>query len=89
MNDIICPKCNGAGSGIAHINRGSQPHAWQTIDCRSCKGSGRISAEYMERIEDGELKRQERIAQQLSLREMAALLGITPRELSEMENPKP
>lgn len=77
-----CPFCAGAGKirgfgcpGFRHVE----------IDCVECFGSGEVPASREEAITEGERRRQDRIAREVSLRDEAKRLGISPAELSDIE----
>jgi hypothetical protein len=82
----MCQRCNGNGVvGPVHINRGDNPHTWEMIRCSSCGGSGYWSNHQAAAARDGEALRQERLARDESLREAAKRMGISPAELSAIE----
>ncbi len=81
-----CPDCNGNRRTLAHVHRGDRPHTWEMLDCATCGGEGLVSREHLERIREGESRREGRKSRGLSLREEAARLGITPVALAAIEN---
>ena len=82
---VLCPHCIGAGrSGF--IACGPQGAHSGVQFCRTCEGTGHVSAELAERIAEGRRWRQDRIDRRLSQREEAERLGISPVELSKLEN---
>ena len=85
MKDIEtrCPECGPHRSVIVHYAPGAVrgPRV-----CSRCGGSGVITKEVAARICEGEQLREIRIESGLTLREEAARLGISPRELSDIEN---
>lgn len=85
LQGYFCPSCKGQKGGMAHINRGDDPHTFEWIDCRICGGAGRVTREHMARIQEGVKLRADRIARDLSLYEEARRLGISTVELSDME----
>lgn len=82
---VTCPTCSGRKRGLVHLNRGDKPHEFREMDCRTCAGTGAVSAEVALRIAKGEALRQARIARGEGLREAARRLGITAAELSARE----
>jgi len=83
---ITCPSCRGKKTSLWHINRGSGPHTWEHRTCTTCTGTGIITPEHAGRITEGERRREDRKSRLLSLRQEATRLGISARELSDIEN---
>ena len=80
-----CTACDGQKGGMAHVNRGDQPHTWEFIPCRICDGKGRITEEQRQRIITGQKLRADRLARDMSLYEEARRLGMTSVQLSDLE----
>lgn len=82
-----CPHCNGKGdTGPVHINRGSKPHEWRdNVPCTLCMGSGQVSDDVIEACALGKALRDKRVANDESLREASKRLGMSPAELSRLE----
>lgn len=86
MGELTCQRCNGLGIvGPVHLNRGDRPHEWRMLKCDGCAGSGYWTAQQAVLARDGEKMRQERLAHDESLREAAKRMGISPAELSAIE----
>lgn len=86
MTRLTCQRCNGLGIiGPVHINRGERPHTWEMMRCSSCGGSGYWSAQQAVAVREGEAMRKERLERDESLREAARRLGMSPAQLSAME----
>jgi hypothetical protein len=88
--NVRCERCQGTGTatGARHFHMADGNHQWQTSwSCDRCKGWGHISNEYVAALAEGERLREDRRARNVSLREEAARLGISPVELSRREHP--
>ena len=85
MLTVVCPDCRGAkaGFGIACSDRGCHPIERA---CDFCGGEGRVSPEANERWQKGRAARDARVKQRLSLFEKAAVLGIAPEVLNDIEH---
>jgi hypothetical protein len=86
MLKMVCPDCDGAKTrhGIAcTIDRGCRP---LEIACQFCKGEGQVSAEAGECWNKGRALREARVKQGRSLFEEAAILGIEPIVLNDIEH---
>lgn len=81
---VECPRCEGRKGGQALVNRGGDC-TLEWVDCHTCGGDGEVSEEQARAIEAGEAMRHDRVERRVSLREEATRLGITPRELSDIE----
>jgi hypothetical protein len=82
---LTCPDCKGRKKLFALVD-GPDYRGGAEIDCIRCKGSGEVD-ECMERwMKIGGTHRTWRVAQHVSLAECAAKLGLTPADLSGMEN---
>lgn len=82
----LCPVCLGNPKSIAHFNMGeNKPHEWREVECDACEGTGRVTQQRMDAITDGRKLRDDRIARDMSLREEAQRLGISPAQLSRRE----
>lgn len=86
--DLTCPFCGGKGKSQALVDgvRDGRRCGWvQEMKCFTCKGSGKVSAEYAARIKAGAALRDDRRSRGLNIREEAKRLGIDPRELNDRE----
>ena len=85
MLKVVCPSCQGAkgGFGIACSDRACRPIERA---CDFCRGEGQVSAEAGERWRKGRAARDARVKQRLSLFEQAAILGIAPEVLNDIEH---
>lgn len=87
---LECPACRGRGQVQLHVfghrADGSHFSGPRISACTLCRGSGAITTERAALVAEGERRREDRKARRLSLREEAARLGITPQELSRIEN---
>lgn len=85
---MICSRCAGEGECRVRVygtRDGRTFCEWRTHLCLDCGGMGTISDEQWVRQERGRLLREDRIGRRVSLREEAARLGLSPRQLSQME----
>jgi hypothetical protein len=82
---VVCPSCRGAkaGYGIACSDRGCRAGE---IACDFCKGEGQVSSEAGERWHKGRVLRDARVKRGLTLFEEAAILGIEPIVLNDIEH---
>lgn len=89
MNNITCPHCNGKRRLYAFWD-GVRPEDSGSgyVDCSTCKGNGSISQAHMDRITEGERRRNDRVSRGVSLNEEARKFGITPAQLSALERGK-
>lgn len=85
---MICPSCKGKGTSFGHCNTGpdSSQHYWGDIKCLRCKGTGEVPDEMKQWIADGAAARQRRRDNGKTLLETANAMGVSPAELSAMEN---
>lgn len=85
---MICPSCKGKGESFGHCNTGldSSQHYWGKVTCLRCKGTGKVADEMKQWIADGAAMAKARRDNNLTLFEAAKTLGISPAELSAMEN---
>jgi hypothetical protein len=89
MTKMRCPTCGGNGQTLCHVDgiRDGKPFGeTRFMKCSTCDGAKEITLEHHERIIVGERRRNERKSRLVSLREEAANLGITAKELSDIEN---
>jgi hypothetical protein len=84
MTDHPCPTCSNGE--ITALVDGPSFQGVRTIKCWRCGGSMRISAETARKIAEGKKMRAERIARGVSIMTEAKTRGITPAELSAIEN---
>ena len=82
---MTCSDCSGTGRvfGLVYRQGGCSP-GW--INCPRCRGTGAVPESTPAWIEAGERIRQERVASDLSLRERARQLGISPAVLGDAEH---
>lgn len=78
---IMCPSCKGERKTFAFVNPGGGKY----IDCMTCKGTGKVAADYPERFEAGRRFGELRRHADLSLREAATLLKLRPSGVSDLE----
>ena len=82
-----CPHCGGRITVTACVDYADQRRSGvQEIACATCQGTGTITPELAQRLEDGKALAQSRKERDLSLREEAQRLGISVRELSDLEH---
>ncbi len=77
-----CPSCDGKGYNVGYACPGFR---LVRLDCQVCDG-GNLAAEGDQRLKKGQAMRDDRIARDMSLREEAKRLGISPVELSRIEH---
>ena len=82
-----CPDCKGSRftTGIGCFGKGRGCEV-MTINCFTCGGTGTIDEAHAERIAKGRAMYDDRVSRDMGLREEARRLGITARELSDLEN---
>ncbi len=80
---FTCPDCDGSGLLGSFICNSKKK-----LQCSLCFGSGKISALQQEWIHDGKLMSQKRKSKDLSLMEIAKLIGKNVGILSDMEHGK-
>jgi hypothetical protein len=82
---VACPSCGGAKTGyrISCSDRGCRTGE---ITCDFCKGEGEVSPEASGRWHKGRTMRGARVKERLSLFEKAAILGIAPEVLNDIEH---
>ena len=82
---VTCPDCRGArestGSGCGA--GGCRP---VTLRCRFCEGAGVVDEARAARWREGERRRRERVRRGESQRERAAIMGIPPEMLNDIEH---
>lgn len=83
---IECKACKGSGEVEAHLNYGGSDGEWKVINCPTCRGAGEITTEHAARIEAGKKLRDQRVAAGILLRDAAKAQGLTPAQLSAIEN---
>jgi DNA-binding XRE family transcriptional regulator len=84
MVKVICPSCGGAKTGY-RISCGDRGCWTSEITCDFCKGEGQVSAEASERWQRGDALRKARVERGLTLSEQAAILGVAPKALNDVE----
>lgn len=82
---MTCPACHGSRVTrvVACSTTGCREH---DEVCRTCEGTGEMPADLAAQLQEGERRRQDRIARGLSLREEARRLEISATDLSDMEH---
>ena len=85
MVKVVCPSCGGAKTGyrISCSDRGCRTGE---ITCDFCKGEGQVSSEASERWHKGDALRKARVKRGLTLFEQAAILGVEPMVLNDIEH---
>jgi hypothetical protein len=83
---IKCPVCKGFKEIGCLMHYATGEDKYGVIKCTTCAGLGLISYEHAERIRQGKAMREDRINRGLSLREEAKRIGVTPQNLSHLEN---
>ena len=82
---VTCPRCGGEGELQAFVSRPGD-HGFELIGCSLCGGDGRVDPHVIGWLEVGREHRRARISRLESLLECSKRMGITPSELSAMEN---
>lgn len=77
-----CPHCKGAKVLHGFACPGFRP---VELQCFRCLGNGQVPDSDLEAYEKGQQMRDDRLKRDMSLREEAARLHISPVELSHME----
>ncbi len=84
-----CPRCEGEGESRVRLfgvdDQGRSICRWDTLLCPDCGGLGMIPAEQFAAWERGRRLRADRLSRNMSLRQEAQRLGISPRTLSNRE----
>lgn len=83
---VTCPACRGEGPFTAFVNRGDGSCTVERIPCSFCKGSGEVYDVQARKWEGGRKLSEARIAAGRSLREFAALLGLSVARMSDIEH---
>ena len=78
-----CPSCGGKGQLTGYACPGFKEI---TLPCSTCRGTGTITADMERAKRRGEAIRAARLKMDLSQREYAKVLGISPQALSRIEN---
>ena len=78
-----CPDCKGEGKHQGFACPGFRP---VTLTCSRCQGSGFITADMEKAKRRGDAIRANRLKLDMSQREYAKVLGISPMALSRIEN---
>jgi len=85
-DDITCPDCSGKGIVHGFACGGANPGYRDDMKCFTCRGTGKVDAEYPARLAEGRRMRKERVARVESLYDAAKRLGMTSSQLSGIEN---
>lgn len=80
---IVCPACKGAGQLSGFACPGFRP---VTLTCSLCLGTGSITVDMEKAKRRGETIRAARLRMDMSQREYAQMLGISPMALSRIEH---
>lgn len=82
---MICPKCEGRKGGDAFVcGRNVGGIRWMT--CSTCKGTGEITDEQNDRIQEGRAFAVERMDRRQTVRKEAERLGCSVVEVSDIEH---
>lgn len=81
-----CPTCNGEGGANALLRYDDGRCREQWMPCSACRGAGTVSERRAAVTRAGEALGERRRALDLSLRELAAKLGISASNLSDVEH---
>ena len=84
--DLPCFRCNGEGENFVHIHYTHGPGVWRRLRCQTCDGTGAVSQALAKAYAEGTRRRTIRVNANLSQKEMAERLGVTPHEYSQMEH---
>src|SRR5271154_1086919 len=81
---VTCPDCRGCkeSSGVGCGVGGCRP---VTLRWRFCEGAGVVDEASAARWREGERRRRERVRRRESQRERAAIMGIPPEMLNDIE----
>ena len=82
---VTCPDCRG-GKESTGIGCGAGGGRQVTLRCRFCEGAGVVDEASAARWRDGERRRRERVRRRESQRERAAIMGIPPEMLNDIEH---
>lgn len=86
---VQCPDCLGEKRVLALVDGrrqdGTPFGGLRSMNCFTCSGTGTVDAEFHARREIGKKIRAERLAKRQSLLEAARERGISPAELSAIE----
>lgn len=88
MSKYKCPTCEGEKKLVCFVDslvKGERGYA-ELRACFRCKGSGVVSKETIDAIEDGKKIRLERLKGKYTMCEFAKIKGISITELSALEN---
>lgn len=82
---VICPSCGGDGI-VSRVVRHTCRCEWEAGNCSLCAGEGRIAADRAAIVAAGATAYYARVKRGISLRDRAAELGVTARELGDFEH---
>ncbi len=87
----VCPDCNGAKRFlVVHVRPapGEEPILPEDgmMPCPSCRGTGEVTPEHLERYQAGQAIKRDRIRRGVGLREEAERLGILPSDYAALEH---
>lgn len=85
-NGTTCPSCDGRRTFAAFVDGPSGGRYEPAMPCSLCKGTGVVQPHVVAWMVTGRAHRGRRVNRGENLRECAVRLGITPSELSAMEN---
>lgn len=80
-----CPTCGGSGRSIAIVCGPKHHCAPMPVPCHSCNGTGTVSEQRQQWWEKGRMLRLARLGLDKSHRELAAVLGVKPTDISRAE----
>ena len=87
MDLIQCPECNGSGAGQGFVCTRERCYSG-AMKCFRCKGEGKVPAEMLDWIAQGDKLRENRFTRDLGQREEARRRGMDLVEYSHMEHGK-
>lgn len=86
---ITCPSCGGHKRSVVFLCSPRVRNNVQHLPCSTCKGAGEITHEHHNIIRRGQALSELRINSDLSLREVAKLLGLGAYVYSQLEHGDP
>lgn len=84
--EAVCPSCGGTGGSVAfvcRVPRSASTREW--LACPFCTAEGKVELARSLAWIEGQRRRRDRVGRGLSQREEAERLGITQRELRDIE----
>ncbi len=85
-----CPVCQGNKESVVFHNTGADNsnHYSSVLKCRFCGGDGVVPFEQHKNFRKGQLLKELRLSKRETLRDCALRLGLTPAEVSKVEQGK-